>query len=67
MEWELLASSPSVDGIQNCINKYFFSENYRVDPETLKISNPGFPDKNFDKFRVIKKWSRYRFEVLLSS
>ena len=66
MEWKLLASSSSVEGVQGCINKFFISENYLVDPESLKISNPELPDKNFDNFRVIKKRNRYRFEHLSS-
>ena len=66
MEWKLLASSSSVEGIQGCINKFFLSKNYLVDLETLKISNPELPDKNFDNFRVIKKRNRYRFEHLSS-
>lgn len=57
----LLASSPTIGGIEKCINQYWFSTDYRVDPQTLAITHPRW--SMVDKpVRVIFKRGRYRFE-----
>lgn len=38
-ETKLLATAPTIEGIQRQINKFWASVNYRVDPETLVITN----------------------------
>lgn len=35
----LLALSDSISGIEQQLNRYFYSNNYKVDPENLAISN----------------------------
>lgn len=36
---KLIVSSPTVEGVQKLLNEYFYSTTYRIDPETLKVSN----------------------------
>jgi hypothetical protein len=55
----LLASSATVEGIQDMINRFWCSTAYRVDPETLVISHP---DRSApDHVRVERKGKRLRF------
>lgn len=36
---KLIVSSSTVEGAQKLLNEYFYSTTYRIDPETLKVSN----------------------------
>jgi len=53
-----LASSPTIGGIEKMINEYFYSTSYRVDPETLEVSNST--GKRADLV-VKKEGGRYKF------
>lgn len=53
-----LASSPTIGGIEKMINEYFYSTSYRVDPETLEVSNST--GKRPDLV-VKKEGGRYKF------
>lgn len=55
----LLASSPDINGIQSCVNRYFYSDNYRVNRETLSVEHPSCPVSDLH-IRLVK--GRYRFE-----
>ncbi len=65
-EIQLLASSGTVEGIQQLINQFFYSDSWRVDPETLEARNETQGKKLPDGLRVIKKRGRYRFEMIFS-
>lgn len=39
-EYKKLATATSIHRIEKYINEFAFSTNYRVDPDTLKITNP---------------------------
>lgn len=41
-----IASSRSVEGLQKLLNEYFYSTTYRIDPDTLKVSNAVGPCPN---------------------
>ena len=61
MEVKLLASSPTIEGIERMVNKYACSDSYIVHVDTLKIVNvKGFPVPKH--WRIVKKGKRYRFE-----
>ena len=62
MEVKLLASSPTIEGIERMVNKYACSvDSYVVHVETLEIVNvKGFPVPKH--WRIVKKGKRYRFE-----
>ncbi|PWC91942.1 hypothetical protein [Azospirillum sp. TSO5] len=64
MTSQLLASAPSIRQIEESINKFWCSDKYRVDPETLEITHPD--RKTPEGVRVIKKGKRYRFEMTSS-
>lgn len=59
---QILASSPTIQGIEKQINSFFYSLNYSVNKETLKIENTS---KNTDELNtqyfVILKRGRYQF------
>ena len=60
MKSKLLASSGSLEGINECINRYFYS-NIFIDIENGTVSNSrGI----IAGFRVIIKKNRYRFEEI---
>ena len=62
----LLASSGTIEGIERCVNEYFFSKKWRVDPETLEMRHEDSPANTpIYGLRVIRKDGRYRFEMLL--
>ncbi len=63
MQTRLLGSSPTVAGIQKVINTFYASDHYRVDPETLAVTNAtrGVPDG----IRVVKFGRGYRFERIV--
>lgn len=61
MEVRLLASSPTIEGIERMVNKYAHSDSYVVHVETLEILNvKGFPVPKH--WRIVRKSKRYRFE-----
>jgi hypothetical protein len=61
----LLASSDTVAGLQTCINRFWGSSSYRVNPETLVIEHNTKGGEDFLKqYRVVLKKRRYRFEVI---
>ncbi len=55
----LLASSGSIKGIQELINRYWYSEKYTINPETLAIEHPTRVPEGY---RVTYVRGRYRFE-----
>lgn len=59
---QILSSSPTIEGIEKQINSFFYSLNYSVNKETLKIENTT---KNTDtlntQYFVIFKRGRYQF------
>ena len=42
-----LATSPTLKGIEELINKYFYSTSFRVDPKTFEITNSKGKVNNF--------------------
>ncbi len=60
----LLASAPTITGIAECINKYFYSDCYIVDPVDLSIRKKGsdVPHPFTYPFQVRLVRGRYRFE-----
>ena len=56
----LLASSPTLDGITGLLNRYYYSDQYSIDPETLKILHPTKDVNN--SIKIVKKKGRYRLE-----
>ncbi len=63
---KLLATSPSLDGIQKLISQYLYGSTITLDktsdrPETYSVSTKKGKSNNF---RVVKKGKRYRFEQL---
>lgn len=58
----LLASSNTIAGITQMVNKFWYSEAYTVDPTTLRICHPE-KDVNA-KVRIVKVKNRYRFESI---
>jgi hypothetical protein len=60
MSSNLIASAASIDNLTKLINRYFYSESYSVNKETLKIEHPTKPIP--EGFRVVKQGKRYRFE-----
>lgn len=60
----LLASSPSLDGISNCITSFYFNspkELIEIEPNIWSVSGKNGTIQNV---RVIKKGKRYRFESI---
>lgn len=63
---QLLASSPTLDGIQECIRRFYCGTETRLEPDgdsawhVIRCS-----DGKLLSVRVIKKGKRYRFESLL--
>ena len=59
---QILSSSPTIEGLEKQINSFFYSLNYSVNKETLKIENTT---KNTDtlntQYFVIFKKNRYQF------
>ena len=63
---KLLASSGSVEGIQGLINRFWATNRYTVDPQTLEIGHPD-PDRAASvrrRYRVTLRKGRYRFECV---
>ncbi len=53
----LLASSPTLSGIEKMLNKYLYSEKYTIS-EDLTINHP---ERNInDAFKVVNKKGRYK-------
>ena len=72
MKYTLLASSPTVEGINKLIKKYFFADSVtltQVAPEKLPnkrnplIFDVSTPKGKKEGYRVIIKKDRFRFEV----
>jgi hypothetical protein len=59
---QLLATSPTVEGIQHMVNRFWCSDEYRVDPQTLAISHPRNQIGSRGDFIIRKSKGRYRFE-----
>lgn len=59
----LLASAPTIADIESVIGRFYYSDKYRVDPETLAISHPDKPEPP-KGVRVVFKARRYRFEMV---
>ena len=56
-----VASSPTLNGIEKLINKYFYSYSYKVNESDLTISNKN---GEFKKGIVKKEKNRYVFYML---
>jgi len=54
----LLATSPSIEGIEKLLNNYCYSTNYKINSD-LSVSNPNKANAN-DLFLVVKHKNRYR-------
>lgn len=64
MATRLLASSPTLEGINKCIKSFYFgSEKELTEVEPNKWSVSG-KNGTLEGIRVIKKGSRYRFEMI---
>ena len=61
MKGTLLATAPTVAGITEMINKFYYSTQYMVNPETLAIEHPS---KIPGGVQVVKRGNRYRFEMV---
>jgi hypothetical protein len=66
-KWTTAASSPTLDGIRGCIAKFWYTTLERIrlspiDPSDAKAYT--IDGRNPDKFRVVVKGGRYRFEIL---
>jgi hypothetical protein len=59
---QLLASSGTIEGIEQMVRKFWLSDAYTVNRETLRIEHPT-KDMN-SKVRIVRKGRRYRFETL---
>lgn len=56
----LLASAPTLDGIKECITKFYCGTQFDIQEDgTLKRCSDG---KILDSVHVVKKRNRYRFE-----
>ena len=53
-----LATSPTLSGIENLINQYFFSTSIKVNPETLEITNSK---GQLNNFTIEKKKGKFVF------
>ena len=51
----LIASSPTIKGLENMLNKYYYSTTYQIFPDFTIVNSKG----KFDKVFVTKKGSRY--------
>lgn len=61
MKPRLLATAATVSGIAEMVNRYWYSENYRVNPETLAIEHP---EKTITGYQIRLAKGRYRFECI---
>lgn len=61
MTWTLLASAPTVAGIERQIRRFWSSDAYSVEPATLEITHPTRTVR--DAYRVVHVRNRYRFEA----
>ena len=63
----ILASSPNIENLASHINSYFYSVNYSVNKETLKIENINKSGEQLERlnnqFSVIFKRGRYQFFI----
>ena len=62
--WVLQATSGTVDGITALIRRFWYSQAYTVDPETLAILRNG--ERFTENFRVVRKGRQLRFEGKLA-
>ena len=61
MKGKLRATSPTLKGLEDILNKYFYSTSYRVFPDLTITNSKGV----YERFYIIKKGSRYQlFEKL---
>jgi|LakMenEpi03Aug12_release.lakeMendotaPanAssembly.Ray.scaffolds.fasta_scaffold1007164_2 hypothetical protein len=49
----LLGTSPTLERLENQINRYFYSTNYKINPETLKLENPKVETKRLEEINEI--------------
>lgn len=63
MKAKLLATASTVDGITEMVNRYWYSDNYRVNPDTLEIEHPS---KAVSGYQIRLAKGRYRFECIPS-
>ncbi len=56
----LIGTSADLQGAEHLINEFYYSTSYKVDPQTLAVSNDKGP---FEKVKVALKRGRYRIEV----
>lgn len=64
----LLASSPTMDGIKDCIREFYCGSAKVLFPRGDNLWAVGniYDDKILEGVRVVKKRNRYRFEMLIS-
>lgn len=59
---KLLATSPTIQGIEKLINQFFYSEDYSINKETLLIENSKKDVTSINEwYSVSLKKGRYRF------
>jgi len=58
---KLLASADTIEALEKLINRYWFSEFYRINRETLAIEHSQVQPP--EGYRVVLKKGRYRFEA----
>lgn len=64
-EWMLLGSAPTEDRIIKIISQYFYSSNIELIPFSENVFVISTLKGVLEKFRVIKKGKRFRFEQRL--
>jgi len=52
----LLASSPTLIGLQKMLNQYFYSTTYQIFPDLTITNSKGI----YDRVYVVKEKSRYK-------
>ena len=64
---KLIGSATSIEQAELIINRYFYSRRYKVDPETLEVSNEKLKqvDRNWTpKVKVVLKKGRYHIHLI---
>lgn len=67
MNWMLLASAPTKERMIKIISGYFYSSNIELIPFSDGIFVVATAKGALEKFRVIQKGKRFRFEQRLDS
>lgn len=55
-KFKLIASSPTLKGLENILNKYYYSTSYTIYPDLTITNSKGI----FEKVFVKKEKSRYK-------